>query len=289
MMDDCVKYVLQAEYPAEIIDIDEYMTILGDQRFDRNAVGAENAIGELPEIYKSELSNRLFSAYVHAGSSTILRSNIEFVSPILWRVLPKEVKVQIVRRVDREISSGNVDSIGQAFAFVRLVNSQGYLTTISRRYKVQPLVEKLRDNLDNWKEENEAVRALEPYASVVPAELLQEYVSALTQTYVGKIGFSVQFGRTDFFADGAALIIPKMFEAFDDRAAQAFIEVIRGSKVLRERIRNPQKLQRLRALANTVLERASGSLADRGVLEALVDENREEEFLGLIGRRTHNS
>ena len=107
MMDDCVKYVLNAEYPTPIIDINEYMTMLGNQNFDRNQIAVENALGVLPEVYKSELSNRLFTAYIHPQSTTILRSNIEFVVPILWQVLPKEVKLQIVRRTDQEIPKGD--------------------------------------------------------------------------------------------------------------------------------------------------------------------------------------
>ena len=103
MMDDCIKYVLNADYPMQIIDIDEYMEILATEAYDRNSIGIENAFGDLPERYKNELVNRLFTAYIHQDSSTILRSSIEFCSPILWKVLAKSVKVQVVRRIDREI------------------------------------------------------------------------------------------------------------------------------------------------------------------------------------------
>ena len=282
MMDDCIKYVLNAEYPSQIIDIDNYMTMMGDSNFDRNAIAVENAIGDLPEIYKTELVNRLFTVYVHPQASTVLRSNIEFVAPILWNVLPREVKIQVSRRVDQELSKGNAIGTEQAFSFVRVVGSTQYLSTTSRKYKLAPVIEKLKTNLDQFQEENEAVRELAPYAAFIPQDLIPAYVSALTHTYVGRVGYSAQYSRTDFYADQAALTIPKMFEAFDDHAAQAFVDTIKSSKILKDRIRTPTKLRRLRALGNIVISRTSNNFADKGFLQALVNENEEEKFFAFI-------
>jgi hypothetical protein len=284
MMDDCIKYVLNAEYPSQIIDLDDYMTILGDQRFDRNEIGIENALADLPELYKTELANRLFTAYVDTRSSTVLRSNIEFAIPILWNVLPKDVKVQIARRVDQEIPKGHADGIEQAFAFVTKVDATPYLTANARKYKLAPLIHKLAEHLDEWQTENEIVRALAPFASVVPVDLIPEYVTALTLTYVGYTGSSGQYSRTDFYANGAAVVIPDMFQSFDDRAAAAFIECIRTNRLLQDRIKRPAKLRRLRAIANIVLERASRAFSDRSLLEALCDETREAAFWKAIGK-----
>jgi hypothetical protein len=282
MMEDCARYVLNEAYPPGIIDIDDYLTNLGEQDFDRNAVGVENAIGDLPEVYKNELVNRLFSAYVHPDSSSVLRSNVEFVAPLLWQVLPKTVKLQIVRRVDQEIPRGIAPTTEQAFSFVRVVNGGAYLSTVARKYVLAPLVQQLEENLDNWSVENKVVRELLPYASLVPAELMQRYVSALTHTYVGRIGQSYQYARTDFFANEAAAYVPTLFQSFDDRAAEAFVATIRSSTTLRERISHPQKLQRLRSLGNIVLERVSANFVDRALLEALVREDAEETFKRLL-------
>jgi hypothetical protein len=100
MMEDSIKYVLNESYPAPIVDLDEYVAQLGAGNFDRNEIAVENAVSDLPEVYKEELVNRLFTAYIFEGAPTILRSNIAFSVPLLWRVLPKEVKVQVVPRVD---------------------------------------------------------------------------------------------------------------------------------------------------------------------------------------------
>lgn len=282
MMDDCVRYVLNADYPPPIIDIDEYMTVLGNQNFDRNAVAVENALGSLPEIYKSELVNRLYSAYVHSGSTTILRSNIAFIVPILWQVLPKDVKLQIVRRVDHEIPKGDSGSTEQAFAFVRLVGATAYLSPVARKYKIIPLVASLKRQLDKWQEENRIVDELAPYASVIPSDALADYVSSLAHTYVGYIGSSAQFARTDFYADAAAMQIPVMVQAFDDVAAEAFVECVKNSRILRDRIQNPAKMRRLRALGNVVLERVSKGFTGRPLLEALADEKQEGVLFKML-------
>jgi hypothetical protein len=115
MLADCNKYVLSQPCPPKIIDIDDYLAQMATQDYDRNEIAIENALSELPEVYKVELANRLFSAYIHVGSSSILRSNIEFAVPILWSVLSKDVKAQIVRRLDQEITAGNAAKIGLAF------------------------------------------------------------------------------------------------------------------------------------------------------------------------------
>jgi hypothetical protein len=286
MFEDCAKYVLNEPYPPQIVDIDEYLGLMATPGFDRNEVAIANALTELPDVYKTELINRLFTAYIHESASTDLRSNIELTAPILWAVLAKDLKIQIVRRVDQVISKGNADATKEAFGFVRLVKATAYLSATAKRYVIQPLVEKLRDNLDKFEAEDRYVRALAPYAANIPADLMPMYVSAITQTYVGHIGGSAQFSRTDFYANGAATKIPKMFEAFDDTASAAFVDCMRKNSTLRRRIENPVKLNRLRSLANIVLGRVSAAFPEKKILEALVDEQREEEFWKLLKQRS---
>ena len=283
MFDDCVKYVLNDPYPPQIVDIDEYVTTMDSQNFDRNQFAVANAITELPEIYKTELINRLFTVYVHPNTSSLLRSNVEFVAPILWKVLPKDMKIQVVRRVDQQITKSDAEKTRNAFAFVNGVGANAYLSPSARSYMLAPLVQRLKDHLDDWSVENECVRELEPYAANIPADILPDYVSALTHTYVGYMGASYQYSRRDFYANGAAALIPGMFEVFDDHAANAFVEAVKTSSLLRRRIESPTKLTRLRSLANIVLERISGSFSQKKFLEALVDENKIEQFLRQLG------
>ncbi len=283
MMEDCIKYVLNVEFPMQIIDIDEYIVIMDTNDYDRNAIAIENALGDLPENYKNELINRLFTAYIHPDCSTILRSNIEFTAPIMWKVLPKDVKIQVVRRLDREIPKGNATTINRAFSFIEVVGGMRYLSTFTRKYRIEPLIIGLTESLDEWAKENDYVKDLERFSSYVPGELLPLYVNALTQTYIGHIGSSYNYARSDFYADGAALRIPGMFEKFDDTAADAFLNTIRTNRTIQSRIQHPRKMRRLRSLANIVFERVSENYHDREILELLVDETKEQEFYKKIG------
>jgi hypothetical protein len=282
MMDDCVKYVLSAPYPAQIIDIDDYMKVLDTPSFDRNQVAIEVALSELPEIYKEELANRLFTSYVHPNASSVLRSNVEFVVPILWPVLPKKVQTQVARRVDQEIAKGNVASTEQAFRFVTLVGATSYLTPAARRYKITPLVDKLKKNFSVFQIENDTVKELSPWKSVIPPEIIGGYVSALTATYVGINGSSPQFSRTNFYADGAALLIPGMFEVFDDAAAEAFADFVRTNHTFKNRLMTPAKLTRVRSLGTILLRRVSDASPAKPFLELLVDEARAGELSALL-------
>jgi hypothetical protein len=74
----------------------------------------------------------------------------------------------------------------------------------------------------------------------------------MVQTYVGRIGGSAYFARTDFYANGAAIKIPENVERFDDESAHAFVEVIKTNDLLQSRIGNKTKLERLRTLGNIV-------------------------------------
>lgn len=282
MMEDCVKYVLNEPYPVQIIDIDDYVSTLDSTDFDRSQVGATNALGEIPEIYKKELINRLFTVYVNQHASSTIRSNIEFVAPILWKVLPKDIKLQVVRRVDQEIPKGSAVATKFAFEFVSLVSSNSYLSVTAREYIIQPLVEELKENLDSWKVENRCVSELLPYSGQIPPQLVEDYVWSITQTYVGYVGGSAQFARTDFYANGAAQHIPTMFEAFDDSAIDAFIHSIKNNKTLQSRMNYPTKLSRLRSLGNIALEKASAHHPGRPLLEFLVDPTKEPDFLKLM-------
>ena len=144
------------------------------------------------------------------------------------------------------------------------------------------MVKALTAAFDDFPRENDAVKALVPYASLIPDDLLPEYVLSLTRTYVGRMGSSARWNRTDFFADGAAMYIPDMFKSFDDHAASYFVEGVKANELLKRRIEAPAKMRRLRILGNIVLEKISNTFQERQFIEALCDEQREAEFLALL-------
>jgi len=282
MMEDCIKYVLSIENPPQIIDIDEYIATMNESSFSRNMVAVENALGDLPETYKNELANRLFTAYTIKDSSTTLKGNIEFIMPILWNVLPKEIQVQLIRRIDSIITKSDGEVINNGFKFVSLCDGEKYLSTIARRYRLQPTIEELANNLDNWAIEDKCIFFLEEYAPYIPQELLEKYVSAILHTYIGKMGSSTRYNRNDFFADGASAKIPGMVAVFDDNAADAFINSILSSDILPYRLRNPAKFRRLRTLTQIVLDRVSTNFKKKKVLELILDEKKEKEFFSML-------
>lgn len=286
MFDDCAKYVLRAEYPPQIIDIGDYISNMDTANFDRNMASIENALGDLPELYRTELINRLFSAYTQPNSSSALRSNIEVVLPHLWVILPKREKLQVVQRVDGVMNRGNEDATKLAFAFVRIVQGNLYLTQSARRYIIEPILQTLEVGFEKFSIEDVCIKQLEPYGAYVPQSLLSRYVTALTRVYVGFMGGSARFSRTDFYADTASSIIPTMFQAFDDNAANEFVVCLKKDPVIRSRVEHyPVKLGRARNLANIVLERISEAFPEREFLNLLVDSSREAEFWTLLRKQ----
>lgn len=278
MFNDCIKYVLNQEYPSKIIDINEYIRVLETNTFDRNTIAVSNAFGDLPEIYKQELINRFFNIYTHPQTTSILSSNVEFVSPILWGLLTKDIKLQIVRRVDQLIIQGDSDVTNKGFSFVRLVNANGYLSQSSREYKLEPLINNLKQNTHNWNVENQCVRELYNYADIIPTKYIRDYVWALTHTYIGNVGYSYNYSRTDFYANEASVYIPQMFEKFNNEMIEAFVETIKKSDSLKRIIETPSKLRRLRNLAVKVEDKLTTNNQSKDFLRILLDETKEKEF-----------
>ncbi len=282
MMDDCNKYVLAEEPQPPIVDIDQYITTMDSSSYDRNPAAVEAALAELPEIYTVELINRFYTVYVHPDSSTNLRSNIEFCAPVLWQVLPKATKLQIARRLDKEVQAGDADSTARGFAFVQKVGGMRYATVVARRYVFRPLIESLEANADDWKEENEIVTKLSQLGTSIPSDLLRRYIATLTKTYVGYRGSSLYFARTDFYADGAAPQILSLFESFDDQAVESFVDVVKKDATLRDRIRMPGQLARLRNLAKVLLARPNAREDLAAYLEVLSNEAKTAAFFKTL-------
>ena len=282
IIDDCIKYVLNAEYPAKIIDINDYIEILKTDKFDRNTVSIENALNDLPDVYKNELINRLFTIYVYPETPSVLSSNIEYLAPLLWKFLSKETKMQVARRVDHEIPKGNVEVTSRAFIFINNLHANQYLSINSRKYIIEPMVNELKANLDKWQIENDIVKKLSSYSDVIPESIIDDYVWAITHTYVGYVGSSMQWTRTDFYANVAAYYIPDMFQSFNDRMISAFIITIKGSELLKQRIHTPSKLRRLKTLGMISLDKASESFPDKDILRMLTSDDKESEFFKAI-------
>jgi hypothetical protein len=197
-------------------------------------------------------------------------------------LLPKDIQIQTARRVDQEIQNGDAKRIDNAFKFIDFVNASRYLSRNARISLLRPIIKKLNDNLDTFRIENECVTQLSKYSEIIPSELLFDYVNGLTQTYVGRMHGSIQFSRKDFFADLAAQYIPDMFSKFSDIAVEKFIEVLQQNTILKDRIKHPIKLRRLRTLGDIARNKATAKTVKLDVLDFLVDEDKEEEFLKII-------
>jgi len=240
---DCNKYVLSREYPPAVINIDQYIAVMDTADYLRDELAVEQSLGDLPEIYKIELINRFFDIYRHDATSTILRGNVEFCAPILWRFLPKEAKHQIGKRVDKELQSGQGPRFELAARFLmRVDGSLRYTSTATRQVVFAREIEALEKNADAWQVEGQIVKRLEQLGMSIPERLLLRYVQVLTNAYVGYQGVRA------YYSWAAAPTIRTIFEHFDARAADAFVQSVKTSPRLHSRLGNRNQLERLRTL-----------------------------------------
>lgn len=285
MIADCNRYVLSQDYPLTIIDVNQYILTMDTDTFNKNEIAVEQAFTDLPEIYKNEMANRLFTLYIGDSASTRLKSSIEFSYPVLWKVISKEIRQQIGKRFDKLMVEGNGDLIEKANDLLTIVEGLRYVSSASRKILFEPAIKDLEDNLDNWGSEGKAVQYLQRLGTNIPTELLSRFVSALTLTYVGYRGGSAQYSRTIFYSNSAAPRVSEMFEKFDNSSAEAFIEAIKTNETLQTRIRHVGQLDRLRTLANILLNKPEIRDDTKEFLEVLVDTSKTKEFyMSLKGK-----
>ncbi|XOB63508.1 hypothetical protein ACMC56_06765 [Campylobacterota bacterium DY0563] len=278
LISDCNKYVLSQEYPPSIIDISTYLAQMDSPDFSRNEIAVDQAFTDLPSVYKTELSNRFYTTYISDSISSDLRGNIEFCAPILWSSLTKDDKKQIGKRFDKEVVNGHQKKIDKAFKFIKLVKGMMYVNSATRKVIVEPLINELYDSLDDWDKESNLVKKILPLSRFIPDDLMQKFVIAITRTYVGYKGSSYQWSRKDFYSNGAAPRIKKMFQSFDSIGIDLFVNVVKTDLILRRRIKEEGQLDRLRILGNILFENEIASPESERFLEELCDEEKTEEF-----------
>lgn len=282
MIADCNRYVLSQEYPVPIINVNDYIIRMDTDAYDKNELAVEQAFIDLPEVYKNEMTNKIATYYIGDSISTRFRANIEFSFPILWRVLPKETRQQIGKRFDKSYIEGDAETNKKAIELLILVDGLRYLSTTTRRLIYEPKIKFLEEHLDDWSEEAMAVKDLDAYGSVVPDELIGRLVSALTLTFVGYRGSSYSYSRTAFFSNAAAPTVSKMFEKFDNKSAEEFVNTIKTNQKLKSRIRGAAQLNRLRTLGDIILNKPEIKDSVKSFIEILVDEEQTKEFYHQI-------
>ena len=284
MISDCNKYVLSQEFPIPIINVNDYIVKMDTDTYDKYELAVEQAFIDLPEVYKKEMCNKLFTYYIGDTISTRFRSNIELSFPILWKVTPKEIRQQIGQSFDKIYLEGDAMKNDKGVNLFSLIDGLRYLSKTTRKLIYEPQIQHLEDNLDNWEEEAVSVKKLDKFGSVVPDEYIERLVAALTLTYTGYKGSSHKSNRTSFYSDAAAPKISRMFEKFDNKSAEAFVKTIKTNSKLKSRINNVAQLNRLITLGNILLNKPEITGDSKIFLELLVDENRTKDFYSEINK-----
>ncbi len=267
MIADCNKYVLSQPYPMPIIDTNEYILNMDSNNFSKNELAVEQALSDLPSIYKHELINKFYSLYQKDNTSTILKSNIEFCLPILWKVLPKEERQTIGKRVDKDFLLGNQIIMDSATNFMTIVEGMRYLSSATRKIIYDPYIKELEDNLDSWYAEGRAVSKIQELGNVLPDEFKPRLVTALTLSYIGYSGY---------YSFDASPKIASIFESFDMASAELFIETVKSNETLKSRVSNSRTLERLRNLANIILNNVQVKSHTHEFLELIADNSKTE-------------
>jgi len=268
MMMDCVKYVLSQPMPNKIVNVDEYLSNMQTTSFDRSKAIIVNNFSNLPKVYKFEFVTKIHKAYIHKDTPLTYIQNIEYTLPLIMSLCDRDIKRSVAGEVSTAATTGNSFIKVRTIKFSEYLDSLKYLTHSVKLSIIEPLVEKLVDNLDNFSVENNVVEELEKFSDNIPLELAPKYIEGITNTYIGRIGRSSFFSRTDFYANGAAHIIPEMFEKFTSDFIEIFSNHIKTNSILISRIKSSVKLKRLAKLCTILVDKATGE--EKKVLEDII-------------------
>ena len=145
MIADCNRYVLSQEYPIPIINVNDYILKMDTDSYDKHDLAVEQAFVDLPEIYKGEMCNKLFTYYLSNTISTRFRANIEFSYPILWRVTPKEIRIQVGQRFDKMYLAGDAPENEKGIELLTIIDGLKYLSTTTRKLIYEPKIKFLKN------------------------------------------------------------------------------------------------------------------------------------------------
>ncbi|MBW4455154.1 MAG: hypothetical protein KME55_21945 [Nostoc indistinguendum CM1-VF10] len=290
LISDCNKYVLSEDYPPPVVNIDEYLTTMDTTEYHQSEIAIEQAVSDLPAVYKKELINRLYKAYIDESSSTVLRANIEFCAPVLWKYLSKEDCMQISKSFDKLVVHANRRPIKYGTEFLIKDGGLRYVSTASRKVIFEPAIQHLENSIElwpnagKWKAEEEAVGYIERLGTNIPDELLQRYIASLTLIFIGygKESTSPYYGQTSFYSYAATPVIEKIFDKFDDIAAQVFLQIIKENKKLKERIKLQSPFERLGKLGKLLFKKQNLRYDIKEFIELVVDIKRKDEFFKQI-------
>lgn len=284
MIVDCNRYVLSQDFPIPIINVNDFIVKMDTDIYDKHELAVEQAFIDLPEIYKNEMSNKLYTYYVGDTISTRFRANLEFSFPVLWRVYPREIRQQLGQRFDKMYLEGDSSKNEKGIELFKIIDGLKYLSTTTRKLIYEPTIKNLEDHLDDWDEEEKAVKELVSFGSVVPDDYVSRLVTALTLTFVGYKGISYRYGRTEFFSNAAAPRITRMVEKFDNKSAEEFVNAIKVNSTLKSRIRTVAQLRRLRTLGDILLNKPEIKEETKIFLELLVDESKTKDIFYEIDK-----
>ena len=282
LISDCNKYVLAVEYPIPIINVNDYITQMDTDEYSKETLLVEHAVIDLPDVYKSEMANKLFTYYTGDAISTRFRANIEFTYPILWSVLSKDSRQQIGKTFEKKYVENNSSYNEKATSLLASIDGLRYISSSIRKLIYEPKIKYLEDSLDSWTDEGIAVNELESFGSVIPDDYIDRLVTALTLTFVGRRGYSTYAARTAFYSDSAAPRIVRMFEKFDNKSAEAFVKTVMKNETLAYRIMGSAQLRRLRILGTIIHDIPGIKKETLDQIDFLCDEGRTTEFLQII-------
>lgn len=270
-LSNCLRYAITAKPDPAVVDMHQFLSTVRERTIDAKDVAIhEQSFRKMqPQQRVDDLLWTLFGLYTDPNLAVQARVNIDLISPSLWPLTSERLKYGIGVRHAEFVRRSDVPRRDLAMTFLKKVGGEQYRTS---EILAADLIEKLRGlraahvGLNNFYNEAPHAASLEesvPPNGVVPKAVLYEWVSIISQCYIGN-----GYGRMGGVDTGAVPYYEKFVKLFGDRE---IVELLRAmtDPVFVTDLDKPQAQVRLNQLAKMLRLQAQDVYVQQG-LDAII-------------------
>jgi hypothetical protein len=245
---NCVKYVLTHELPSPGFSIRNFMERLRNADVSQMLGEIEAGIKDQASEIRKALLNRLFDEYIDTACSSMLRSNIELVAPLVWEKVDDEGKLELGQRYVRVRVGPSQDAALLAFNFFKVV---GGISAIPDAYR-RPIFENYAKALitahfeaNNFRKEGPRAEDLLELRFDVPKDAAQVYTKAVILSFLGNTyGHCWKADETN----------RTMLSHFNIHCVGATIKLLDTDRDVQQTLTSKLPIQRLKELVKILLD-----------------------------------
>jgi hypothetical protein len=252
-LSNCLRHAITAKPDAAVMQMRAFLLTVRERVIAPQIVTLhEQDLRKMETSRVDDLLWTLFGMYADPNLAALARTNIDLLAPVVWGLASEQRKFQVGVRHAEFVRKSETAKSDLAMTFLKAVGGETYRAT---DILTADLIEKLRslraahNGPNNFYSESVHAAALAeslPVTGTVPKPVLQDWVSVITQCYVGN-----GFGYYEGVDRGAVPHYQKHIDGFRDREIVEFLRAMTDPAFVVD-LSKPKAQTRLHTLVKTL-------------------------------------